>query len=80
MMMIRERLTAIEHDVKNRIYLEQKSLVAVRTLKELMDQIDHEVEDVPLEDKDRLSRLLVSLKGGALTEEESRLIERIIIK
>ena len=80
MMMIRERLTAIEQDVKNRIYLEQKSLVAVRTLKELMDQIDHEVEDVPLEDKDRLSRLLVSLKGGALTEEESRLIERIIIK
>ena len=80
MMMIMERLTAIEHDVKNRICLEQKSLVAVRTLKELMDQIDHEVEDVPLEDKDRLSRLLVSLKGGALTEEESRLIERIIIK
>ena len=45
---------------------------------ELLNQIDHEVEEVPLQDRDRLSRLLVSLKGCELNEEENQLIERII--
>ena len=47
-------------------------------LMELLNQIDHEVEEVPLQDRDRLSRLLVSLKGCELNEEENQLIERII--
>jgi hypothetical protein len=76
--MIKEILVAIEDEVKDRVYREQKSLVAIKTVKELINQIDHEVEEVPLQDKDRLSRLLVSLKGRELNEEESRLIERII--
>jgi hypothetical protein len=76
--MIKEILVAIEDEVKDRVYREQKSLVAIKTVKELINQIDHEVEEVPLQDKDRLSRLLVSLKGHELNEEESRLIERII--
>jgi len=78
--MIKEVLAAIEQEVKNRIYQEQKSLIAVKTLIELMDQIDHDVEVVPFEDRERLSRLLVSLKGTELNEEENRLIERIIMK
>ena len=73
-MMIRERLTAIELDVKNRIDREQRSLEAVKAVKEWMDQIDHDVEEVPLQDRDRLSRLLVSLKGADLNEEERQLI------
>lgn len=76
--MIKEILVAIEHEVKDRVYREQKSLIAIKTVKELINQIDHEVEEVPLQDKDRLSRLLVSLKGRQLNEEEIRLIERII--
>ncbi len=80
MMMIRERLAAIELDVRDRIDRDQRSLEAVRAVKEWMEQVDHEVEEVPLQDRDRLSRLLVSLKGGELNEEESLLIERIIIK
>ena len=76
--MIKEILVAIEDEVKERVYREQKSLVAIKTVKELINQIDHEVEEVPLQDKDRLSRLLVSLKGRELNDEENRLIERII--
>ena len=79
-MMIRERLSSIELDLKNRIDQEQRSLEAVRAVKEWMEQLDHEVEEVPLQDRDRLSRLLVSLKGGELNEEERLLVERIIIK
>ena len=76
--MIQELLTDIEMEVKYKIYTEQKNLVAVKNLKELLNQIDHEVEVVPLEDKNRLSKLLVSLKGQALSDVEYRMIERII--
>ena len=76
--MIQELLADIELEVKRTIYEEQKSLVAVKTVIELIGQIDHEVEEVPLADKDRLSRLLVSLKGTELNADEVRLIDRII--
>jgi len=76
--MIKEILVAIEEEARDRVYREQKSLVAVKTVIELMDQIDHEVEEVPLQDRDRMSQLLVSLKGSELNDEENRLIERII--
>ena len=76
--MIKEILIAIEEEARERVYREQKSLVAVKTVIELVNQIDHEVEEVPLQDRNRLSRLLVSLKGTELNEEESRLIEKII--
>lgn len=75
--MIQELLTTIEMDVKYKIYTEQKNLIAVKNLKELLNQIDHEVEVVPLKDKERLSDLLVSLKGRALSDDEFRLVERI---
>ncbi len=76
--MIQELLIDIEMDVKYKIYTEQKNLVAIKNLKELLNQIDHEVEVVPYEDKEKLSRLLVSLKGQALNDNEYRMIERII--
>ena len=76
--MIQELLTEIELEVKYKIYTEQKNLVAVKSLKELLNQVDHEVEEVPLGDKERLSKLLISLKGQALSDIESRMIERVI--
>ncbi len=76
--MIKEILIAIEEEARDRVYREQKSLVAVKTLMELVNQIDHEVEEVPLQDRDRMTRLLVSLKGCDLNDEEERLIDRII--
>jgi hypothetical protein len=76
--MIKEILIAIEEEARDRVYREQKSLVAVKTVMELVNQIDHEVEEVPLQDRDRITRLLVSLKGCDLNDEEERLIDRII--
>ena len=76
--MIKEILIAIEEEARDRVYREQKSLVAVKTVMELVNQIDHEVEEVPLQDRDRMTRLLVSLKGCDLNDEEKRLIDRII--
>ena len=78
--MNQELLIDIEMDVKYKIYTEQKNLVAIKNLKELLNQIDHEVEVIPYEDKEKLSRLLVSLKGQTLSDVEHRMIERIIKK
>lgn len=76
--MIQELLTNIEMDVKYKIFTEQKNLTAIKTIKELINQIDHDAEVVPLEDKEKLSMLLVSLKGKALNESEYRLIDKLI--
>ena len=78
--MIKEILIAIEEEARDRVDREEKSLVAIKSVMELMNQIDHEVEEVPVQDRDRLSRLLVSLKGSELNEEENRLIDKIINK
>lgn len=76
--MIQEIITNIELDVKYQIYIEQKKLVAVKNLKEILSQVDHEVEVVPYRDRERLSKLLVLLKGQALSDEENRMLERIV--
>ena len=76
--MIQEILTDIEMDVKYAIYTEQKKLVAVKNLKEILNQIDHAVEIVPIVDKEKLSSLLVSLKGQSLSDDENRMIERVV--
>jgi len=76
--MIQDILTDIETDVKYKIYTEQKNLVAVKNLKEILSQIDHEAEVVPVVDKEKLSSLLVLLKGQSLNDDEYRMIERVV--
>ena len=76
--MIQDILTDIEMDVKHKIYTEQKKLVAVKNLKEILSQIDHEAEVVPFVDKEKLSSLLVLLKGQSLNDDEYRMIERVV--
>ncbi len=76
--MIQKILAEIEIEVKYRIYYEQKNLTAVKNLKELVDQIDFNAEVVPLQDKNRLSKLLISLKGSELNENENEMIDQIM--
>ena len=76
--MILDKLTSIELEVKSSIYKEQNKLVAIKTLQDLLDQIDFKVEIVPMENIEKLSRLLNSLKGRALNEEERELLVRLI--
>jgi hypothetical protein len=76
--MILNKLTSIELEVKSSIYKEQNKLVAIKTLQDLLDQIDFNAEIVPMENIEKLSRLLNSLKGRALNEEERELLIRLI--
>ena len=76
--MITEKLNFIELDVKSKIYREQNKLAAVKTIQELLGQIDFEAEVVPTKDIERLTKLLYSLKGRALNEEEIELLRSIV--
>jgi hypothetical protein len=76
--MILEKLSIIELEVKYNIYLEQNKLKAIRSIRELLGQIDFEAEVVPTDDIEKLSELLNSLKGSALNEEECELLRDLI--
>ena len=77
-MMILEKLAIIELEVKNNIYKEKNILDAIESIRKILHQIDFVTELVPIDDIERLSKLLNSLKGNALNEEEIELLKRII--
>ena len=78
--MILEILRRLEMDVEEALDTEKQNMVALKQLKALMNEIDHDAEEVPLTDKDRFSGLLSSLKGQPLNDAESKMVDRIIKK
>ncbi len=76
--MIKEKLSEIELDVKYNIFKEQKLLKSIESIKELLNQVDFSVETVPMKDINKLSQLLVFLKGKALNDDENKLVEIIV--
>ncbi len=78
MMMIIEKLLTIESEVKSNIYKEQNRLISIKTFQVLLSKIDFDAEVVQIENLEKLTDLLISLKGRSLNEEETELTERII--
>ena len=78
--MILEILRRLEMDVEEALDTEKQNLVAIKQLKALMNEIDHDAEEVPLTDKHRVAGLLASLKGQPLSDAESKMVDRIIKK
>jgi len=78
--MIQTKLLLIEYAAYNDpIAQDHKKMQAIRGIKELLMKIDFNAEVIPLEDPNKLNILLVSLKGEALTTDESKLINELII-
>lgn len=75
--MILEKLLLVEFATERKIRKEYSRLEAVHSILELLDQIDFDVEEVPVEDTTRLVRLLTSLKGSSLSEEELKVVAEI---
>jgi hypothetical protein len=55
-----------------------EKLKAAKTFKTLLEQIDFKTEVVPENNQEMFRRLLVSLKGAPLNEEENELIIEIV--
>ena len=75
--MILTLLQSIQSDLEGRQNRDPGLREALENLKQLIGQIDHTVELIPLGDRERLCRTFRSLKGGPLSDQEVRLIDRI---
>jgi len=76
--MIIEKLSKIEATAKYNIYSEYRKIETIMEFKELLNQIDFSSEVVPIEDSERLTNLLTSLKGKQLSSIETKLVEEIV--
>ena len=76
--MIKVNLLLTEYMMKKDSASEKGRLKAIHSIKRLLSQIDHKVEVVPENNKERLTRLLISLKGESLNQDEAGLIDEII--
>jgi len=56
----------------------QKRVQAIKSLQQILNQIDFTVEEVPIDDSDRFLKLLRSLKNDQLSEEEESLVDEIL--
>jgi len=75
--MILEKLLEAENTIKENIKLNVRILESIRSIRKLLRQIDFSSEVVPIEDKEKLQRLLISLKGDTLTKDELVLMEEL---
>lgn len=73
-MMIHKKLKVAEQSVRQKINAEKRRMEAIISIKKLLEQIDFKAEVVPVEDRDKLGNLLVSLKGDKLDVGEVELV------
>lgn len=75
--MILEKLLLAENTAKHAIKENVRKLAAIRSVRKLLKKIDFSTEVVPLEDRDKLNKLLKSLKGSILDKDELDLVEEL---
>ena len=66
LVMILEKLSNIEKETEKRIDKAYLRMASIRSLKELLNQVDFSTEFIPMENPEKLKELLVSLKGKKL--------------
>ena len=77
--MIKIKLDLVEFEMLKNPIQNQEKLSTVQNIKKLIEKIDFEAEVVPMQNKTKLNKLLISLKGSFLTEEESKIIEELVV-
>ena len=80
MELIQTKLLVIEYATINNKEENELKINAIKEIRDALLQIDFMAEFVPLESVDKLSQLLISLKGNELTEEEVELVKELIEK
>ncbi len=72
--MINTKLLLLEYVAHNENGQGHAKLEAIKSIKGIISQIDFTAEVVPIDDPERLIKLLVSLKGEQLTGNEIDII------
>lgn len=76
--LILTRLLLIEYATINSKDRSYQKLKVIREIRNTLLQIDFMSEIVPLENVNKLSSLLMSLKGSKLTRDELSLVEELV--
>ena len=76
--LILTRLLLIEYATINSRDRNYQKLKVIREIRNTLLQVDFMSEIVPLENVNKLSSLLMSLKGSRLTEDELSLVEELV--
>jgi pantothenate synthetase len=75
--MIQAKILFLESELDKNPFENKDMLQSVRSLKELLNQIDFNAEVVPTENIKKLNCLFESLKKDTLTKQEKLLIKKI---
>lgn len=76
--MIKINLLLAEYLAEKSNKADRSRLRAIQTIKVLLEEVDHAVEQIPEDNKEMLTRLLTSLKGENLTPEETQVVGDIV--
>ncbi len=76
--MIQTKLLIIEYATVNNPKQDVIKLNTIRSIRNLLMQVDFISETIPLENAGKLIELLASLKGKPLTKEEAMIAEELI--
>ena len=75
--MIIEKLKSIEKDATMNIEYEKGRLESTKNFLEHLNQIDFEFEEIRIDNKQNLKKLMTSLKGNNLNKNENKLLTEI---
>jgi len=76
--MILDKLSKMECETELESRVVADRVKAIKSLREILSQVDFSVEEIPMGDNDRFLGLLKSLKDGALSNDEEKLIDEIL--
>ncbi|MFK5982458.1 MAG: hypothetical protein QM499_06055 [Flavobacteriaceae bacterium] len=76
--MIQTKLLLLEYTAVNDGSQNHWKLAAIRNIRDLLLGLDLNAEIVPVNNTDKLQKLISSLKGKKLTNEESKLIKELV--
>ena len=76
--MIFQKIFIAERQFKKDVNSNRDKLVALDSIKTLLEEIDHNAEIVPASDVNNLLSLLSDLKGSDLNEQEKKVAEEIV--
>lgn len=68
-----EKLMLTEYALQGNLIRAQVKLLAVKSIKKLLSEIDFNAEEIP-DDAEKFRQLLVSLKGELLTDLEKEIV------
>jgi len=77
--MIQTKLLLLEYSVIKSPTVIKWKLKTIRTIRDLIAQIDFNTEMVPVDNVEKLRDLLTSLKGNKLSEDEMKLVKELVI-